>query len=171
MKISALEEYGLRCLLQLARAGAVAGAMPGTEAGASVSARHIAEREGLTLENTTQILAELRRAGLVTSARGVHGGFRLARPPREITVGQLFRAFNGPIADDICEQYTGTRDVCTHASACNVAPVWAELSRRVYGFLDGVTVADIAEGAFTPTPQLVPLAALRRSAGRGAQPA
>ena len=156
MKISALEEYGLRCLLQLARAGATPG---GTT---SLSARQIAEREGLTVEYTTQILGELRRAALVTSIRGVHGGFRLARPARDITVGELFRSFDGPIAGDLCEQYTGTRDVCAHATGCSVAPVWAELARRIYGFLDGVTVADIAEGTLQRAPQVVPLTALRR---------
>lgn len=156
MKISALEEYGLRCLLQLAREGAGPG---GTT---SLSARQIAEREGLTLEYTTQILGELRRANLVTSLRGVHGGFRLARPAAEITLGELFRAIDGPLADDLCETYTGTREICAHATGCSVAPVWAELARRIYGFLDGVSVADIAAGTFERTPQVVPLAALRR---------
>jgi Rrf2 family protein len=156
MKISALEEYGLRCLLQLAREGA------GPGGATSLSARQIAEREGLTLEYTTQILGELRRANLVTSLRGVHGGFRLARPAREITVGELFRAFDGPLAEDLCETYTGTRDICAHATGCSVAPVWAELARRIYGFLDGVSVADIAAGTFERTPQVVPLSALRR---------
>ena len=156
MKISALEEYGLRCLLQLARDGAE------PDGTTSLSARQIAEREGLSLEYATQILAELRRAGLVTSLRGVRGGYRLARPSREITVGELFRQFDGPLAADLCEQYTGTRDVCAHATGCSVAPVWAELARRIYGFLDGVTVADIATGAVRATPQLVPLTALRR---------
>ncbi len=156
MKISALEEYGLRCLLQLAREGA------GPQGTTSLSARQIAEREGLTIEYTTQILGELRRANLVTSLRGVHGGFRLARPAREITVGELFRAFDGPLAEDLCETYTGTRDICAHATGCSVAPVWAELARRIYGFLDGVSVADIAAGTFERTPQVVPLSALRR---------
>jgi Rrf2 family protein len=156
MKISALEEYGLRCLLQLAREGAE------PDGTTSLSARQISEREGLTLDYTSQILAELRRAGLVTSLRGAHGGFRLARPAKEINVGELFRAFDGPIAEDLCGVYTGTRDVCAHASACSVAPVWAELARRIYGFLDGVTVADIADGAFHRLPQVVPLTTLRR---------
>jgi Rrf2 family protein len=156
VKISALEEYGLRCLLQLATDGAE------PHAATALSARQIAEREGLTLDYTAQILAELRRAGLVTSSRGAHGGFRLVRPAKEITVGELFRALDGPIAEDLCDTYTGTRDVCAHATACSVAPVWAELARRIYGFLDGVTLADIASGAIERSPQVVPLAALRR---------
>ncbi len=156
MKISALEEYGLRCLVQLAREGAE------PTGDASLSARQIAEREGLTLEYTAQILAALRKAGLVTSLRGVRGGFRLARPAREITVGGLFRLLDGPLAEPICDQFTGTRDTCAHAGGCHVAPVWQELARRIYGFLDGVTVADIAAGALAAAPQLVPLAELRR---------
>lgn len=156
MKISALEEYGLRCLVQLARAGAV----PGTPT--TLAARHIADREGLSLEYTTQILAELRRTGLVASVRGVRGGFRLAKPAAEITVGSLFRALDGPLADDLCDHFTGTRDVCAHSGGCAVRPVWSELQRRIYGFLDGVTVADVATGARPPVAQLVPLAAVRR---------
>jgi Rrf2 family protein len=156
VKITALQEYGLRCLLQLARAGAD----PATET--SLSARQIAEGEGVTLEHATQILGELRRAGFVVSTRGVHGGFRLARPARDITVGALFRVFDGPLAEDVCDVYTGTREVCAHAMACSVAPVWVELARRIYGFLDGVTVADIADGSFRGAPQVVPLTALHR---------
>jgi DNA-binding IscR family transcriptional regulator len=94
--------------------------------------------------------------------RGVHGGFRLARNAKDITVGELFRAFGGRLADDVCEQYTGKRDVCTHATGCDLAPVWTELTRRIYGYLDGVTVADIAGGAFHRLPQVVPLTTLRR---------
>ena len=156
MKISALEEYGLRCLVQLARAGAVPGA------DVMLSARQISEREGLTLEYASQILAEMRRAGLVTSLRGVRGGFKLARPPREMTVGALFRALDGPLADNLCEAFTGNRDICAHSEGCAVRPVWSELQKRLYGFLDGVSVADIADGTLRARPQIVPLAAVRR---------
>lgn len=157
MKISALEEYGLRCLVQLARAGAQPGG------GTTLSARQVSEREGLTMEYASQILAALRHAGLVASVRGVRGGFRLARPATEITVGELFRALDGPLADNLCDSYTGNRDVCAHATGCTVRPVWSELQRRIYGFLDGVSVADVAAGTVRSTAaQLVPLAALRR---------
>src|SRR5688572_27506017 len=142
--------------MQLARAGAEPGGA------ITLSARHIAEREGLTLEYVSQILSELRRAGMVASVRGAHGGFRLARPAREINVGALFRALDGPLADNLCESYTGNRDVCAHSEGCTVRPVWSELQRRIYGFLDGVTLADIAGGTVPMTAQVLPLAALRR---------
>ena len=136
--------------------------MPSPEGAITLSARHIADREGLTLEYVSQILSELRRAGLVASVRGAHGGFRLARPAREINVGAMFRALDGPLADNLCESFTGNRDVCAHSEGCTVRPVWSELQRRIYGFLDGVTLADIAGGTVPVTPQVLPLAALRR---------
>ncbi len=142
MKISAQEEYGLRCLVQLARAGAE------SSAHVTISTRQIAQREGLTIDYAAQIMGTLRRAGFVKSVRGVHGGFGLARPAAEISVGELFRAFDGPITANICDHYTGTRDTCMHAEDCNVQPVWIELARRIYGFLDSVTIADIVAGSF-----------------------
>lgn len=156
MKVSALEEYGLRCLVQLARGGAEPGE------GVTLSTREIAEREGLGLEYAAQILSTLRKAGLVTSVRGVNGGFRLARPAGEISVGEMFRALDGPFADTICDSFTGQLETCANAGDCRVAPIWEELSRRVYGFLDGVTLADIANGSVRPAPPVVPLDALRR---------
>ena len=156
MKVSALEEYGLRCLVQLARDGAE------PDAGHALAAREIAEREGLSLEYAAQILTTLRKAGLVGSVRGVNGGFHLARPASEISVGELFRALDGPFADSICESYTGRLETCANAGDCNVAPIWSELARRVYAFLDGISLADIAAGNVRTAPPVVPLDTLRR---------
>ncbi len=156
MRISAQEEYGLRCLVQLARAGAE------PEQGVTLSTRHIAEQEGLTLESAAQILGALRRAGFVKSVRGVRGGFRLARSADRLSVGDLIRAFDGQFAENVCENYTGTRETCINADGCGVAPVWAELSRRMYGFLDDVSIADIVSGSVERTDQVIPLKALTR---------
>ena len=155
MKVSALEEYGLRCLVQLARGGAE------PSAGITLSTREIAEREGLSLEYAAQILASMRRAGLVTSVRGVNGGFRLARAATAISVGEMFRALDGQFADDLCDNFTGQLETCANAGDCNVAPVWNELSNRIYGFLDSVSLADIAAGKLQRAPQVIPLAALK----------
>jgi len=156
VRVSALEEYGLRCLVQLARGGA------GPRSGVTLSTREIAEREGLGLEYAAQILSTLRKAGLVTSVRGVNGGFRLARPAAEISVGEMFRALDGPLTETICDSFTGRLDTCANAGDCQVAPVWEELSRRVYGFLDGVRLSDIADGSVRVAPPVVPLASLRK---------
>ena len=82
MKISAVEEYGLRCLLQLAR---TASEQP------LVSAEEIAIREGLSVAYVEKILSQLRKAGLVKSVRGMYGGYQLARPADDIRVGDLVR--------------------------------------------------------------------------------
>jgi len=156
MKISAREEYGLRCLVQLAREHAEPGA------GVTLSAREISEREGLSSEYAAQILSALRRAGLVDSLRGVNGGFRLTKPATEMTVGEMFHAFEGPFADSICDSYTGQLDTCANAGHCDVAPVWQELSTRIYGFLDSLSIADVAAGALRDEPQIVPLTSLKR---------
>lgn len=156
MKISALEEYGLRCLVQLARAGAE------PDGDVTLTTRQVAGMENLSLEYTAQILATLRRTGLVSSVRGVHGGFRLASPSEDLSVGQLFRTLDGALDEGICESYTGTEDTCAHMGVCNVAPVWTELARRIYAFLDDVTVADIANGTVETNRNVVPLGALRR---------
>ena len=141
MKVSALEEYGLRCLVQLARGGAE------PKSGVTLATRTIAEREGLGLEYTAQILTAMRKAGLVSSVRGVNGGYRLARPAADISVGEMFRALDGQFAEELCEQFTGQLDTCANAGDCNVAPVWNELSRRIYGFLDSVSLVGVQTAA------------------------
>jgi DNA-binding IscR family transcriptional regulator len=80
-----------------------------------------------------------------------------------VSVGALFRALDAPFADTLCDSYTGNRPSCAHAGDCSVRPVWSELQRRIYGFLDGVTIEDIAEGTVPTAPQLVPLTSLRRA--------
>ena len=77
-------------------------------------------------------------------------------------MGQFFKALDEPFADSLCENYTGNRDTCAHAERCAVRPVWSELQRRIYGFLDGVTLDDIARGTVEQTAVVVPLAAVRR---------
>ena len=83
MKISSLEEYGIRCLSQLARSQR------------KLTIGEIAAAEGLSLENAAKILARLRTIGLVTSLRGKEGGYLLARPPEEIAVSQIIEGMNG----------------------------------------------------------------------------
>ncbi len=155
MRVSALEEYGLRCLVQLARGGAE----PGLDV--TLSTREIAEREGLSLEYTAQILASMRKAGLVTSVRGVNGGFRLVRSAQTISVGEMFRALDSAFDNDLCAHFTGQLETCANAGDCHVAPIWDELSRRIYGFLDSVSLADIASGNVQRPPQVIPLASLK----------
>jgi Rrf2 family protein len=149
MKITALEEYGLRCLVHLARLGNGVG-------GAPVSAREIAEAEGLTVEYVTQLLVRLRHAGLVSSVRGSRGGFLLTRPPEEMTMGDVSRALGEPLLERLCAAYTGTRPACVHeGTSCGILEFWSDIAEKVHGVLDGYTLRDLAgrmdrEGGRTP---------------------
>ena len=135
MKITALEEYGLRCLVHLARDGS----------GEPVAAREIARGEGLTVEYVTQILVRLRHAGLVRSVRGSRGGFFLTRPPAAMTMGDVSRALGEPLVDRLCSSYTGTRTACVHEGGdCAILDFWSDIAGKVHSVLDGYTLRDLA---------------------------
>jgi Rrf2 family protein len=136
VKITALEEYGLRCLVQLAR-------KEGVE---PLSAREIAEAEGLSMEYVTQLLVRLRHAGLVKSVRGSRGGFLLTRAPSAMTMGDVTRALGEPLLERLCASYTGTRPTCIHEGAgCGILDFWSDIAARVHGVLDGYTLKDLAD--------------------------
>jgi Rrf2 family iron-sulfur cluster assembly transcriptional regulator len=135
MQLSAQEEYGLRCLLQVARE-------PGP---APASIPEIADREGLSPEYAAKLLRALRQAELVVSTRGAGGGYRLARPAREITVWEVVQALGGSIFPaEFCESHPGQRHDCVHTTACSLRPVWSAVENAVRGVLQKVTLADLA---------------------------
>ncbi len=137
MQLSAQEEYGLRCLLQVARE-------PGP---APATIPEIAAREGLSPEYAAKLLRALRQAGLVVSTRGAGGGYRLARPAGEITVWAVVEALGGSIFPaEFCETHPGQRHDCVHTSACSLRPVWTAVESAIRGFLQNVTLADLARG-------------------------
>ncbi len=134
MKISAIEEYGLRCLIQLAK----------NYAGEQlVSAEDISKHEGLSLAYVEKILSQLRKAGLVKSVRGMYGGYRLARAPESIRVGDFMRAVDGDFFTDICKHFSGKEESCVHMNGCSVRPVWMMVARHVYRILDHLSLADL----------------------------
>src|SRR5512141_1068447 len=105
MRISAVEEYGLRCLLALARKG------PKDQ----LSISEIAEQEGLSVPYASKLLAILRRAGLVTAERGRGGGFSIAREPKEINLYEVMTSLGGPLIDpNHCQKYSGQLNQCVH---------------------------------------------------------
>jgi Rrf2 family protein len=109
MKLSTQEEYGLRCLLQLARHGD----------SASLTISEMSQREGISAPNVAKILRLLRRASLLTSTRGKAGGYTLARSASEITVGEVLSALGGRLWDPaFCERHAGgPKSAPTSASA------------------------------------------------------
>lgn len=127
MKITAQEEYGLRCLLQLAK--------PDHEGVLTVG--EIARREGISGAYAEKLLRLLNKAGLTQSVRGTNGGYALRKPVSEITLGNVVRALGRvPSTAEICERYTGNQATCVHADECGIRSVWAGLTQYIQHFLD-----------------------------------
>jgi Rrf2 family protein len=134
MKVSAQEEYGLRCLMQMARNGAEA----------SLSIPEISRAEGLSAPNVAKLMRVLRLGGLVSSVRGQEGGYVLARPPESITLDQVLEVLGEPLfGTRFCEQHTGAERTCAHRRDCSMRPVWISIQRRVNDVLARTSLRDL----------------------------
>lgn len=150
MKFTALEEYGLRCILHLARKDRRDEDSPDDSPdgyrGVSLTLGEIAEEEGLTQQYAGKIFRVLARAGLVESERGRKGGYRLTRKPSDITLSEVLTALGGRFYERrLCARYTGSRATCVHTASCAIRSVWIELQRVVDQILTGATLKDLAE--------------------------
>jgi Rrf2 family protein len=134
MKISAQEEYGLRCLLQLARADA---------RGKSLTLAEISRREGISVANAGKLMWILTKAGLVQSQRGMKGGYHLTRPAAEIHLNEVIRVLDGKPAESHCKSYAGVLDACVHTGDCGIRPVILELHQIVADALSGITLSQL----------------------------
>ena len=105
------------------------------------SLREIAERQEVSETFLEQIFGALRREGFVESVRGAQGGYLLARPPGEITIGALMRLLDGPIlmADCMAEGGSG----CSRSEGCPSKAVWARLTRYFNQMADSITLEDM----------------------------
>ena len=134
MHILAIEEYGLRCLLQVAF-------HPGP---APLTGPEIARREGLGPEYVARIMRALRAGGLVMSTRGAAGGYRLARPAGRISVWEAVRALGGEFfSEGFCDCHTGRRRDCVHVADCAVRALWGKLEGTVRGALERISLEDL----------------------------
>jgi len=149
VRVSTRGDYASRALLSLAlRAG---------DDQLPTSVRDIAERTGLPQPYLEQILLALKGAGLVRSKRGVGGGYVLARPPEEISLGAIVSAVDGPISlGDFGEPHAN--GACDHEGQCVLLAVWAEVSRHMRQHLDSFSLADMAGRARgAPSTPLEPI--------------
>jgi Rrf2 family protein len=134
MKLSAQEEYGLRCLLHLARCAE----------GDSLTIPEISRAEGLSVPNVAKLMRLLRLGGLVQSARGQSGGYTLARPAREISVAAVLDLLGGPLfGPNFCERHSGKEKVCTHSVDCSLRSLWSSVQIILGEILEKTTLADL----------------------------
>ena len=134
MQLLAQEEYGLRCLLQVAQ-------HRGQE---PLSIQSVADGEGLSPEYAAKLMRALRKAGFVVSTRGAAGGYRLARPPAEITAWEVIGVLGGSFfGDEFCESHPGQLRDCVHSSGCSIRGLWRSVETAVREVLERVTLADL----------------------------
>jgi Rrf2 family protein len=158
MKLSSQEEYGLRCLLQLARAGE----------GAALTIAEMSEREGISPSNVAKIMRILRRAGLVRSTRGKTGGYRLARPAADVRALEVLAALGGRLFDPgFCDRHAGVETHCLNTRDCSIRPVLRGLQDAVDQVLGELTLASLLgsenEVAVTLRPRVIKLQVARRA--------
>ena len=139
MKITALQEYGMRCIYQLA-----VGELDQPQTTSS-----IAEKEGLSRDYVEKILFQLRKSNIVRSIRGINGGYVLTRSPHEIFVGEIIMALSeksirlSHIKEDLCKQFPGKETQCVHLSGCAIRMLWSLVLSQVYGFLNKMPLSDL----------------------------
>lgn len=134
MKISAQEEYGLRCLLQLARADMQ---------GESLTLSQIAHLEGISAANAGKLMWILNKAGLVQSQRGIKGGYRLARPASVIHLNEVISVLDDESVETHCKSYAGVLESCVHTGDCGIRPVIVELHQIVDKALADITLSQL----------------------------
>jgi Rrf2 family protein len=128
MKLSAQEEYGLRCLLQVAR----------YDPTGSLTIPEIARMEGLSIPHVAKLMRLLRRGGFVKSVRGQAGGYRLARTPVQINIGEVLAWLGGRLFI-----HAGMAKLCTHSVDCSIRSLWGSVQVVVDNMLSKVTLADL----------------------------
>lgn len=131
MKLSTQEEYGLRCLVELAREGE----------GKSLTIAELSRREGISAPNAAKIMRLLRRGGFVSSTRGQAGGYVLSRPVEQIRVGDVLSVLGGRFFDaKFCERHAGVELLCTHLGDCSIRPVLRHLQEVMDQVLGQLTL-------------------------------
>ena len=139
MKISAQEEYGLRCLVQLAS----------LRGGESLTLPQIAELEGISTANAGKLMWLLNKAHFVHSTRGTKGGYSLARPAEEIKLNEIIKVLDEDVMTKHCGNYTGVLDSCVHNGDCGIRPVIIGLHAIVENALSRITLAQLVGNELT----------------------
>lgn len=133
MRITTLAEYGVICALHLAR----------RVSEGPITGREIAARERLPVDYVEQILLRLRRADIVRSTRGAHGGYALARDAAEISIRAVIAASETTTFDLNCVSHPVGEERCASSQACSIRPVWQMLQQKIDDVLEGIHLSDL----------------------------
>lgn len=133
MKVSTRGEYGVRAMVALAHAYGQG----------SMSITEIAKVSSVPAAYLEQLIAPLRRAGLVESKRGAHGGYVLSREPSAIKIGDVYRVMEGPVAPMDCVSEDSDQQTCPLIDNCETRPIWLKVRDSIVEALDSTTLADL----------------------------
>jgi len=135
MKFSSTEEYGLRCMLQMAKKGP-----QGT-----TTIVELAQKEALTPPYVAKIMSVLRKGELVKSIRGQSGGYQLVRPAQEINVNDVLEALGGKFfsREEYCSNATPEHGACLHSMDCTIRSLWTGLDAAITGYLRKCRLSDL----------------------------
>ncbi len=137
MKVSTRGQYGVRAMVELSMKYGD-GPLP---------LKIIAERQELSENYLEQLLGSLRKAGLIDSVRGAHGGYELSKKPEKIKIGDIIRGLEGPIAPVDCVDDSAKKKVCHRIDRCVTHLLWEELRESIRSVLDSTTLQDLCDKA------------------------
>lgn len=134
MKLTTKGRYGLRAVIDLAM-------YAGTE---PVSLSDVAERQGISISYLEQLVAKLKKAGIVQSTRGAQGGYALAKKPEEISVGEVLRALEGSLSPVDCSAVDGDGETeCSASSFCVTKYVWKRISDSINDTVNSIFLSEL----------------------------
>ena len=131
MIVSTRGRYALRVIVDLAENGK----------NIFVPLKDIAERQMISQKYAESIMTLLSKNGFVNGVHGKGGGYKLNRAPSEYKIGEILRLTEGTLAPVACLECSA--EPCSKAPECRTLPMWTELDRRISGYLDSVTIADL----------------------------
>lgn len=133
MKLTTKGRYGLRAVVDLA---------VNTDDEA-VALSQIAERQGISLNYLEQLVAKLKKSGIVNGIRGAQGGYVLAMPAEEISVGDILRALEGDLSPVDCYEINSNDTPCDNSDICVTKYVWKRISDSINDAVDGIMLSDL----------------------------
>ncbi|MCH9029401.1 MAG: Rrf2 family transcriptional regulator [Bacteroidetes bacterium] len=134
MKYSTQEEFGMRLLLRIAKSDSPHG----------LTIPEISVLEGISISNAGKILRILRLGGVVDSARGQTGGYKLTKPPNEIIVNDVMIVLGGKLYEsDFCDLHAGIENICTNSIDCSIRSLWRTIQRMIDDVLSQISLQDL----------------------------
>jgi len=135
MKLSTKGRYGLRAVVDLAVHAE----------DETVALSQIAERQGISMNYLEQLIAKLKKAGIVKAVRGAQGGYMLALPAEAISIGDILRALEGDLSPVDCSSVNSTEGNCSNADSCVTKYVWKRISDSINEAVDTITLSELVE--------------------------